>query len=189
MFSLDNVFAELLSKIRNPEALNPAKSDPIFYFSYPPEQMLALKKHLPRWTTKIREAGFSVKRVSLSDLMWRLIDESGRWEAWLEAEKEAEPDQINEAIRDVLRQGDALVRLVSEAVQSASPDTMVLVTEAELLHPYFRTRILEQYMHDRVSAPTVIFYPGEHSGQFGLKFLGFYPVDSNYRSTIIGGLQ
>lgn len=187
MYSLDNVFNELLEKIRDPDALNPAKSDPVFYFAYPPELILDLKKRLPRWMSKIREAGFEVRRVSLADILWDTVDDSGRWNDWIALEAEADPDQINEAVRDVLRQGDAFTDRVTMIVQSASRDTVILLTEAELLHPYFRTRLIEHYMHDKVAALTIIFYPGEQSGQFGLRFLGFYPVDPNYRSTIIGG--
>ena len=46
MYSLDSAFNELIDKIRDPDALNPAKSDPVFY-SLPPEMMLTVKKHLP----------------------------------------------------------------------------------------------------------------------------------------------
>ncbi|MCZ2078749.1 MAG: hypothetical protein HUU41_11830 [Bryobacteraceae bacterium] len=60
MYSLDNVFNELIDKIRDPDALNPAKSDPVFYLAYRPELMLQVKRHLPRWISKIREAGFDV---------------------------------------------------------------------------------------------------------------------------------
>ncbi len=33
MYSLDKAFNELIDKMRDPDALNPAKSDPIFYFA------------------------------------------------------------------------------------------------------------------------------------------------------------
>lgn len=188
MYSLDNVFSELLAKIRDPDVLNPAKSDPIFYFAYPSELMLNLKKSLPRWMSKIREAGFEVRRVSLSDILWGTVDESGRWAAWLERETEADADQINEAVRDALRQGNAFINRVSEAIGSAPEGTVVLLTEAELLHPYFRTRTIESHLHDKIKTPTVIFYPGRRSGQYGLHFLDFYPVDGNYRSTLVGGI-
>ncbi|SHF72998.1 protein of unknown function [Desulfacinum infernum DSM 9756] len=188
MYSLDSAFNELIDKIRDPDALNPAKSDPIFYFAYPPELMLDLKRRLPRWTSKIREAGFDVRRVSLADILWGLVDDSGRWDDWLKLEADADVDQINEAVRDVLRQGNALVDRVAEAVESAPEGTVVLLTEAELLHPYFRTRTIESRLHDKVGTPTVIFYPGRRSGQYGLHFLDFYPVDGNYRSTLLGGL-
>jgi len=188
MCSLDNAFNELIDKIRDPDALNPARSDPVFYFAYPPELMLDLKKHLPRWTSRLREADFEVRRVSLADILWDMVDKSGRWEIWLELEAEADADQINESVRDVLRQGDAFVDRVAEVVASTPEGTVVLLTEAELLHPYFRTRTIESRLHDKDKAPTVIFYPGKRSGQYGLHFLDFYPVDGNYRSTLLGGL-
>lgn len=189
MYSLDNAFNELLDKIKDPDALNPAKSDPIFYFAYPPELMLDLKKRLPRWTSRIRDAGFEVHRVSLADILWDIVDESGRWDTWLELEAEADPAEINGAVRDVLRQGNILVNRVTGIIASVPENTVVLLTESELFHPYFRTRAVEGWLHDKVKAPTVIFYPGEQSGQFGLRFLKFYSVDPNYRSPIIGGNQ
>ena len=187
MYSLDNAFNELVDKISDSDALNPAKSDPVFYFAYPPELMLDLKKHLPRWTSRLRAAGFNVRRVSLADILWEMVDKSGRWEVWLELEAEADADQVNESVRDVLRQGDAFVDRVAEVVESTSEGTIVLLTEAELLHPYFRTRTIESWLHDKVKTPTVILYPGSRSGQYGLHFLDFYPVDGNYRSTLLGG--
>ena len=72
--------------------------------------------------------------------------------------------------------------------KDAPENAVVLLTEAELLHPYFRTRTIESKLHDKVKKPVVIFYPGRRSGQYGLQFLDFYTVDGNYRSTLIGGL-
>ncbi|AGG07404.1 hypothetical protein B1772_01275 [Dehalococcoides mccartyi] len=188
MYSLDSDFNDLIDKIRDPDALNPARSDPVFYFVFDPKLMLDLKRHLPRWTSRIREAGFEVRRVSLADILWEMVDKSGRWDVWLELESGADANQINEAVRDVLRQGNNLIDRVAEVVESTPDGTVVLLTEAELLHPYFRTRTIESRLHDKVRTPTVIFYPGERSGQYGLRFLGFYPVDGNYRSTLHGGL-
>jgi len=187
MHSLDKTFIELIEKIRDPGTLNPAKSDPIFYFAYRPELMLDLKKRLSRWSAKIREAGFEVRRISMADLLWSTVDESGRWDDWLELEGDADAEQINEAVRDVLRQGNAFIDRVAEAIKSTPEGTVVLLTEAELLHPYFRTRTIESRLHDKVKMPMVIFYPGRRSGQYGLHFLDFYPVDGNYRSTLLGG--
>ncbi len=60
-------------------------------------------------------------------------------------------------------------------------------TDAALLHPFFRVRTIESLVHDRVACPTVLFYPGTRVGQLGLRFLGFYSEDANYRSSIVGG--
>ncbi len=189
MYSLDNAFDELLEKIRDPDALNPAKSAPVFYFRYPPEMMLTVKKHLPRLISRVKqEAGLEVRRISLADVIWDIVDKSGRWDIWLDLEGGADADQINEAIRDVLRQGNTLINQITQAIASIPGNTIVFLTEAELLHPYLRTRVIEEYLHSQAIICTIIFYPGERSGQFGLKFLGFYKEDSGYRSTIIGGL-
>jgi len=189
MYSPDSAFNELLGKIRDPDALNPAKSAPVFYFCYPPESMLTVKKHLPRLISRVQqETGLKVRRVSFADVIWDIVDKSGRWDDWLVLESGADPDQINEAVRDVLRQGDSLIRRVIDAIASAPQETIVVLTESELLHPYLRTRLIEEHLHNKAAACTVIFYPGERSGQFGLKFLGFYKEDGGYRSTIIGGL-
>lgn len=194
MFSLDDAFNELLLRVKDPESLNPARSDPVFYFAYPANSMLDLKQRLPRWIAKIKEAGFDAKRVSLSEIIWRLIDESGRWPDWIELERDLDLNRLddvkilNDAIRDVLQGGDAFIEAISKEVCNTE-NALVLLTEAELLHPYFRTRIIESRLHDRLKTPVIIFYPGRRTGQYGLHFLEFYPFDGNYRSTIIGGFR
>lgn len=187
MISLDDRFQEVRAQLGQPATLNPAKSDPIFYFVYPVAQMLELKRRIPIWTVQLRNEGFDVVRISFSELLWQLVDESGRYEAWLELEAGAEVEQINEAVRDVLRAEDRLAEEVAARIGRASDQSLVLLTDAEMLHPYFRTRTIESKLHDRVRVPTLIFYPGRRSGQYGLHFLEFYPVDGNYRSTLIGG--
>ena len=188
MYSLDNAFNELIDKIRDPDALNPAKSDPVFYFAYPPELMLDLKKHLHAGRPGYGKPILMSRRVSLADILWDMVDKSGRWDLWLELEAEADADQINEAVRDVLRQGDAFVDRVAEVVESTPEDTVVLLTEAELLHPYFRTRTIESRLHDKVKTPTVIFYPRQTVRPIRTSFPRFLsgrrqlPVDAAWRS-------
>jgi hypothetical protein len=187
MRSLDATFDELRKRLRSPDALNPAKSDPIFYFVHAPRQTLELRTKLPLWAAMLRQDGKEVATLSLADLVWNLIDASGRWHDWLEVEPEAELMQINEAVRDVLRAEHGIVETVAGYVAQPIPDRVLFLTDAGLVHPYFRLRALESGLHDRVQVPTVNFYPGSRSGQYGLRFLGFYSVDGNYRSTLIGG--
>jgi hypothetical protein len=187
MSSLDQTFEELLVKLREPDALNPAKSDPILYFVYPPAFMLDLKQRLSRWAARLRQEGFEVVRISLSDLVWQIIDASGRWDAWLELEAEAEIEELNAAVSDVLRSQNHLVDEVARRVTQLHGNKLIFLTEAEMLHPWFRTRLIESRLHDRVTVPTAIFYPGRRSEQYGLHFLEIHDVDGNYRSTIVGG--
>jgi hypothetical protein len=126
--------------------------------------------------------------------MWDVILASGRWDAWVEAESDCPTNEVIEAVRDALRTkealgqaglADSILTLLSQQV----PNRLLLLTDAALLHPFFRVRTIESLVHDRVACPTVLFYPGSRAGQFGLSFLGFYSEDANYRSTIIGGIH
>lgn len=188
MPSLDADFDLLTRRLAEPGSLAAARTDPFYYFVYPPADALEVKRRIPVWTARLHNTGMQVERVSFSDLVWELVEESGRWDAWLEVEGEADQVQVNEAIRNVLRTGNALIEKVAEVVGRDWPNTVVFLTETEMLHPYFRVRTLESALHDRIKMPTVVFYPGRRAGQFGLHFLGFYPEDGNYRATIIGGL-
>jgi hypothetical protein len=140
------------------------------------------------WSARLHNAGLDVDRLSLSDVVWQLIEEAGTWEEWREAEPDAEQREVNEAVSALLRTGNALVERVAAHIAAARDGSVVFLTETEMLHPYFRVRGLESALHDRVRVPTVVFYPGRRAGQFGLHFLDFYPYDGNYRATLLGGL-
>lgn len=188
MPSLDESFQTLLEHLTQPHALNPAQSDPIYYFVHDPSETFTVKQKLSVWSAQLKNRGWEVVTVSLSQVIWDIIKKSGRWEEWLQLESEADSTAMNEAVRDVLRSGNSLVDEIANYVSKAGPKTVVFLTDAHALHPYFRIRTLESGLHDRLPSPTVIFYPGRRSGQYGLHFLDFYPVDGNYRSTIIGGM-
>lgn len=188
MPSLDDEFKQLAARLKEPASLSASRSDPFYYFAYHPEKSMEVRRKLPVWTAQLRNDGLQVTVVSFSEILWELIDASGRWEAWLEAEPFADRQQVNDAVRDVVRSGDALVERIASLVGTPRPDHVVFLIDTEMLHPYFRVRILENALHDRVRIPTVVFYPGLRAGQFGLRFLGFYDEDSNYRATLIGGL-
>lgn len=187
MPSLDETFAQLEQLLRAPGSLSAAHSDPFFYFVYDPGEALEVKRRIPVWMAHLRNQGITVERVSFSDLIWGLIEASGRWAEWLHVEGMADSEQVNDAVRSVLSGANGLVAKVAEVVSQERDGTVVFLTETEMLHPYFRVRALETALHDRIKTPTVVFYPGRRSGQYGLHFLDLYPEDGNYRATVIGG--
>jgi hypothetical protein len=189
MPSLDKTFDELVGRLAAPGSLAATGADPFFYFAFDPRETLEVRSRLPAWEGRLRNAGFDVERVSFADLIWDLVDASGRWEAWLEAEPDAELEQVNAAIADVLGSGDRLVERVGEIVGRSEPRSVALFTETELLHPYFRVGTLENRLHDdRIRRPTVVFYPGRRDGQSSLRFLDLYSGISHYRATVLGGM-
>ena len=186
---LEADFEMLRQQLKDPDALNPAHGDPIFYFVYSPSQILAVRRLLPGWIARLRNKdGLEVEVLSLSDLMWQLIDASGRWEIWLEVESDFDLRDFKAAVLDVLCANNDLAKQVEARVNTPREDAVLFITDVELLHPFCRSRVIEGYLNNKVRIPTVFFYPGRRVGQYDLHFLEFYPEDSGYRSTIIGGL-
>lgn len=160
MPSLDDDFQQLAGRLRDPATLAAARSDPFYYFVYAPEETPEVRRRLPIWSASLRHAGLQVQRISFADLLWHLVDEAGHWDEWLRAEGDFDQEQINESIRDVLRRsGNGLVAKVAAIVERERPATIVFLTETEVLHPFFRVRLLESVLHHRVKVPTVVFYP------------------------------
>lgn len=189
MSSLESTFGDLVSRLASRDPLNPANSDPFYYFVHRPSETLAIKEKLPGWRGRLQNAGWSPEVVSFGTLLWDIIERSGRWETWLEVEADADDEERNDAVADVLRAPGGLVDAVAAHLAAASPGVrkVVLFTDLLLLHPWFRVRTLEGLLHDRVAVPAVVFYPGRRVGRDGLSFVDIHREDSNYRCTILGG--
>ncbi|MBI4706184.1 MAG: DUF1788 domain-containing protein [Deltaproteobacteria bacterium] len=192
MSSLETSFLELRARLGSVDRLNPTHADPFFHFVHRPEETSELARALPRWRAQLEEDDWRVHICSIAEMMWQIIEASGRWEAWLEVEPDSSTADSIEALRDALRTKEGsgqpgLAPAILDLVSRREPGQLLLLTDAALLHPFFRVRVIESLVHDRVAGPTVLFYPGTRAGQFGLRFLGFYPEDANYRSSIIGG--
>lgn len=188
---LETNFEELVEKLKAPSTLNPLHGAPVFYFVYPPRQVLTVRKLLPVWKARLAERDrLNLRIISLAEIVDRVIQASGRWETWLELEEDFEVSEMNRSVSSALEQDEALIRAVVEKVKADSdPGDIVFLTDVELLHPYARTRPIEHALHQQITSPVVFLYPGRRVGQYGLNFLEFYPEDSGYRSTIIGGLE
>ncbi len=188
---LEENFEELVKKLKSPNALNPLQSAPVFYFVYPPRQILTVRKLLPVWKARLAERDrLNVHLISVAEIVDEVIQASGRWETWLGLEEDFEIEEMNRSVSSALEQNEALIRAVVDRVKAAAgPGDIVFLTDIELLHPYARTRPIEHALHQQTVAPVVFFYPGRRVGQYGLRFLEFYPEDSGYRSTIVGGLE
>ena len=145
---------------------------------------------MPGWISRLKnEQEIDVELVSLTEILWKLIDESGRWNDWIELEKDFTPQQINDAISSVLQQDNVFLNAVVERVLSVPVGKVVFIVDVELIHPYAKTKPIESVLHNKAQTPVIFFYPGERTGQFGLKFLSFYPEDQGYRSSLIGGTE
>lgn len=188
MQSLASTFTSLKQLLLDPDRLNPTRGDPFFYFVHAPEQTPLVKQSLNTWCAALRqEGGWKVEVVSLADLLWQEVDAGGYWNLWLENEPACEPAEVRRSVQSFLIEKNRLVERIKALVTQDEPGRLLLLTDAAVLHPFFRVRAIEDNLHNMVRTPTVLFYPGRRVGQFGLSFLDLYEEDGNYRSTLVGG--
>jgi hypothetical protein len=195
--ALDTAFSELSDRLGSENRLTPTHADPFFNFVHDPRDTFEVHRRLPRWRASLEKEGWLVTTQSLRELCWRVVDASGRWDDWMEFQEPGQYEDANRSMRDVLRDDPradqvsarpGLARTLGPLLEDETPRRLVMLTDAGLLHPWFRVRTFETWFHDRIRCPSVLFYPGRRSGQYGLHFLGCYAEDGNYRSTIVGGL-
>lgn len=165
--------------------------EPFFYLVHPPEQTAELRRLLPGWVASLRNRGRSVRQVSFADLLWEIIEGSGRWQEWIDGEATSlfDRDDMNGAVASTLGSADALIHRVRAELDAVPVNGILLLVDTDVLHPFFRVRTLEAGLHDKVTVPIVVTYPGRRSGHYGLHFLNMYDLDVNYRATLIGGDQ
>lgn len=190
MQSLKTNFDELITRIRHGRALDSASFEPIYYLIFHPHEILEVKRHLPAWSTRLRQDGWNVHIFSIAEAIDEILKSAKPRKIWLAADHKSPLawDKTNQALANALSKGALQSRLEAVLEEANSKkNTLVLVTDLEALHPYMRIGAIESQLYGKFNVTTIFLYPGERTGKTRLKFLGFYPEDGNYRSVHVGG--
>ena len=191
MPSLDRSFKELLFQLKQGRGLSHSGMDPVFYLVFRPEEMLDVKRLVKSWMAKLKHDDWNVHIFSMADAIQDILGEHDLRDIWIESEKDdpLDFDTINKTLSDALVGTDELKNVIEEKLENLAgqQNELILVTDLEAIHPYFRIGSIEQKLQGKFKVPTVILYPGIRTGRTTLKFLGIYPEDGSYRSIHIGG--
>lgn len=192
MSSLKADFNELMERIKAGREFGHASFEPIFYLVFSPASILEVKRQMPAWEAKLRNDGWSVHKFSIAEEIQKILDAAPPKvkELWANSDRKAplQWEKTNKSLANALTNGSLQGRLESVLHGlEGQPNTILLVTDVESLHPYMRIGSIESQLQGKFHLPTVFFYPGVRTGKTQLKFLGFYPEDGNYRSVHVGG--
>jgi hypothetical protein len=190
MSSLKADFDELMERVRAGRDFGHASFEPIFYLVFSPASILEVKRQMPALEAKLHNEGWSVHKFSIAEEIQKILDAAPLKKIWIAADSKA-PQQwnkTNKTLAEAIANGSLQDRLESVLRElEGQPNTILLVTDVEALHPYMRIGSIESQLQGKFHVPTVFFYPGVRTGKTQLKFLGFYPEDGNYRSVHVGG--
>jgi len=191
MSSLRADFDELRERIRHGRELGHASFEPIYYLIFPPDQILEVKRQTPAWLAKLHQEGWDVHTFSIAENLWDVLQSDPFWSLCLMEDKAAPLDweRTNKSLADIVTAGGGLLQRLEEELKplEGQPNTLLLVTDLEALHPFLRIGAIESQLQGQFHVPTVFLYPGVRTGKTRLRFLGFYPEDGNYRSVHVGG--
>ena len=184
------LYDEVTRQIQEGSSLRAAGQDPLYYAIFPPEQTLAMRRELKNWLIRLRKEGWAPRILSLSEKINAFTAKHDLRSFWVEAEQDQgafSPETIrsvNETIGTALSESDFLENLLRDEASATAKETkgILVVTDCESLHPYLRIGQLEGALIGHIQCPVVVLYPGQRSGGYSLKFLGFYQSDGNYRS-------
>ena len=191
MPSLTADFDELLRRIQAGREFSHASFEPIYYLVFHPREMLDVKRQMPAWLARLKNAGWHVTTFSVAEHVRDILQSAPMRKIWLAADAKAPLDweKTNKSLANALTGRDQLQTRLEETISSVKddPNAIVLVTDLEALHPYLRIGAIEAQLQGKFHVPTIFFYPGVRTGKTRLRFLGFYPEDGNYRSVHVGG--
>ncbi len=157
----------------------PVGDGPYQLYQYVPDQEYRVRSDLIDLKVWLEAKQINCVAVSLADLFWRTIEESGRVEAIIEAERDGGPTGLQDAIDSIgnlLRRSPSLSDRIVAAAEDVSPQSALFLYRAGALYPAIRTSGLLDELLGRVRLPVTLLYPGRLHGGFGLSFLDILPL-------------
>ena len=167
---------------------------PFILYQYAPEAEWPVRKELGelrRWLEAPPRA-IACASISLADLFWRAVEESGYLDELVAQEREATAAsddaamrEVHEAVGEILRQPPTLPDRVVDEVAGCDERTAVFLYRAGALYPAYRTSTMLDDLRGRLPRPITLLYPGRLVGEYGLSFMDRTEPAYGYRALIV----
>ena len=165
---------------------------PFAILRYDPGEEWDLRRESRLLATRLEEYGKHVEMISMSELLWKAIDETEGMDEVVQLERKrgysTAQDQVTTYLSD--RDWRPLSGLLAERLVSFDPaTTIVFLTRVAAMAPgiYHMSKLLDE-MQGKTKVTTILFYPGSIEGTTGLRFMDLKDRDAlgNYRVKIYG---
>lgn len=160
---------------------------PYAIFRYDADEEFDLRKQVRLLETRLSlQKGKRIKRISLAECLDEAMRSQRPLEEWFAVEREQGVATVVETVHSVLSEYSPLVDLVAKRMPE-DPDPLrdiVFILRTGSMFPVYRAFSLLEQLKGRVHVPTVLFYPGDLDGAAGLKFMGVFDAEHNYRPKI-----
>lgn len=154
---------------------------PFFISTYHPEQEQDTAKAIQGLKNKLEKQGTVVLELNLYDIVLELLDEQlGEGEIF-ELEKQMDKDEFKIALQSVLDITEVVMPRIKNLIGAGNAQVYFL-TGVGSVFPFMRSHnILNNLQNIAKDAPTVMFFPGNYTGQ-SLELFGKLKDDNYYRA-------
>ena len=169
-------------------------SVPCWVYVYPPAEEYPVRAEIVRMAAWLAGPGRDVDctSVSLADVCWEAIDESGMYDELVRQEREAAGDvlaqaEVHRSVGQLLRLPPSLTERVARRMPSPPGRWACVLYRSGALYPGYRTSALLDDLKLRrgIRIPAVLLYPGTIEGNYGLRFMGKTEPAYGYRAMIV----
>lgn len=168
---------------------------PFILYQYLPDREWKVRRDLDelrRWL-EAAPRRINCAAVSLADLFWDAVEGSGYLDELIAQERAATESsdssalrEVHEAVGEILREPPTLPDRVVAAVKAITEKrTAVFLYRAGALYPAYRTSTLLDDLRGRFPHPVTLLYPGQLSGEYGLRFMNRTEPAYGYRALIV----
>jgi hypothetical protein len=163
---------------------------PYLVYAYPPDKEYQVRGDLKDLQVWLQARGVTAVAVSLADLFWQAVDESGFFDQIVAEEQRRPGDaavlaEVMTSISQILQGPPSLADRVLRAIGGTLERSVTFLYRAGALYPVFRTSALLDDLRERLREAVVLLYPGRVVGLYGLSFMGRCEPAHGYRATII----
>ena len=165
------------------------KEAPYLLYVYPPSVEFEVRRDLGELKLWLEARGVRCMSISLADLLWSALEDSGWLESLIGAERAAQGDaagleEVFNSVGEILRQPPTLPDRVIAALGDTDDRTAAFLYRAGALYPAYRTSTLLDDLRSRLNIPVTLLYPGRLVGSYGLRFMDRCDPTYGYRATI-----
>jgi hypothetical protein len=163
---------------------------PYFAYVYDPKEEFRARRDMADLQLAFKASGIDCASLSLADLFWEAIDDSGDYDAIVQEEK-AHPndvsalERIHQTINEILRAEPSLSQRVIDRMKDFPSRSVAFLYRAGALYPAYRTSSLLEDLREKLLVPVVLMYPGHLVGGVGLSFMGKCEPAHGYRAKIV----
>ena len=169
---------------------------PYFAYVYAPSDEFVVRRELQTLDVWLRSRDIAPVAISLAELFWRAIDESGYRDRIIEEEAAAaggaDGDEVLTRlaldINQILAGPPSLPDRVIGEMEGFAERSVAFLYRAGSLYPSYRTSALLDDLRERLLRPVVLLYPGRLEGNYGLSFMGKCEPAHGYRAKIMARL-